>query len=42
MRPEQVTGSDYKKHDVIVIGAGMAGLEAANQLDSKGLDVMVL
>lgn len=42
IRPEQVTGSDYKKHDVIVIGAGMAGLEAANQLDSKGLDVMVL
>ena len=42
IKPASVTASDNKTHDVIVIGAGMAGLEAANQLDSKGLDVVVL
>ena len=43
IEPEPVTDSDLKKtYGVIVIGAGMAGLEAANQLDSKGIDVVVL
>ncbi len=31
-----------KKHDVIVIGAGMAGIAAAKDLNSKGYDVVVL
>lgn len=35
-------GPDQKTHDVIVIGAGVAGLEAAHQLDSEGMDVVVL
>ena len=40
--PKQVTDSDRRMYDVIVIGAGVAGLEAAHELDSKGMDVVLL
>lgn len=33
---------DTSVHDVIVIGAGLAGLHAATQLEGEGLDVRVL
>ncbi|MBM2820051.1 MAG: monoamine oxidase, partial [Nitrosarchaeum sp.] len=44
IKPENVIDSDKEKtYDVIVIGAGIAGLEAANELDFEGMDdVMVL
>ncbi len=42
-QPKQVTDYDKEKtYDVIVIGAGIAGLEAARELDLEGIDVMVL
>lgn len=41
--PKSVADSDFDvTYDVIVIGAGIAGLEAAHELDSEGMDVMVL
>lgn len=41
--PKEVIDSDKDKtYDVIVIGAGIAGLEAAHELDSEGMDVMIL
>ena len=40
--PKKVIDSDKEKtYDVIVIGAGIAGLEAAHELDSEGIDVMI-
>ena len=36
------TAEDSEYHDVIVIGAGMAGLAAANNLNENGYDVIVL
>ena len=33
---------DLEKHDVVIIGAGAAGLAAAKTLSSAGLDVCVL
>ena len=44
IRPKDVIDSDKEKtYNVIVIGAGIAGLEAANELDFEGMDdVMVL
>lgn len=41
--PKEVIYSDKEKtYDVIIIGAGIAGLEAAHELDSEGIDVMIL
>jgi monoamine oxidase len=37
-----VEESSDKIYDVIVIGAGMAGITAADKLDSEGFDVLVL
>jgi len=37
-----VSSTDQQQFDVIVIGAGIAGLAAANELDSKGFDVVIL
>jgi monoamine oxidase len=35
-------GHDHRGHDVVVIGAGLAGLTAARELVGRGLDVVVL
>ena len=35
-------GTTEQQFDVIVVGAGIAGLAAANELDSQGFDVIVL
>ena len=35
-------GTTEQQFDVIVVGAGIAGLAAANELDSKGFDVIIL
>ena len=35
-------GDDNAMHDVIVVGAGFAGLKAANELQQAGKDVLVL
>lgn len=41
--PKEVIDSDKEKtYDVIVIGAGIAGLEAAHELNSEGMGVMIL
>ena len=41
--PQLVTDSDLNKtYDVIIIGAGVAGLEAAHQLHLKGIDNVVI
>lgn len=37
-----VTAEDSEYHEIIVIGAGMAGIAAANQLNENGYDVIVL
>ncbi len=42
IKPTLVNGTDEKTYDVIVIGAGVAGLEAAHELDSEGKKVVVL
>lgn len=36
------TAEESEYHDIIVIGAGMAGIAAANQLNENGYDVLVL
>ena len=37
-----VVDSTNQRFDVIIVGAGIAGLAAANELDSKGFDVLIL
>ncbi|MGQ0375923.1 MAG: flavin monoamine oxidase family protein [Nitrososphaerota archaeon] len=37
-----VTAEESEYHEIIVIGAGMAGIAAANQLHENGYDVIVL
>jgi monoamine oxidase len=37
-----VTAEESEYHDIIVIGAGMAGLAAAKQLSEAGYDVLIL
>ena len=39
---EIITESSDKIYDVIVIGAGMSGIAAADKLDSEGFDVLIL
>ncbi len=38
----QLSLAEDEKHDVIVVGAGIAGLGAANELQSRGYDVIIL
>jgi len=41
--PKEVIDSDKEKtYEVIVIGDGISGLDAAHELDSEGTDVMIL
>lgn len=42
LSPKPVTFSDQRDYDVVVIGAGVSGLEAANELKMEGKNVVIL
>lgn len=40
--PDDISNSERRNYSVVIVGAGISGLEAGHELNSRGIDVLVL